>query len=623
MSARRAALLAKFRSRAIERAGELVAACAGGAAPERWAELLGDLHTIKGEARMLGLASLSSVAHAIEARLVERTPTALSRGQIGLEHLLALLEGELDENDTARAAAALALAALEGEESRPVAPAERPRGDERLIEVHAAQLDALCDQLEGLRATVARLLAPGAQAPERSVLEDLLSRLDRASLDASELRLAPLEPMLATLAAHARELAASQGKAIDVQVDAQGAELERGVLDALQEPLLHSVRNAIDHGLERPGDRGHKPAAGRLRLQARTRGDGVTLDVSDDGPGLDPDALRRAAAARGLMSAAAASALSDDEAFDLVFRTGLTTRASATDVSGRGVGLDVVRRVVESLGGSVAIASRPGAGCTLSLSVPVGLARERVLVVDSGELRVGIPSRQVLRVVPLAGAVETVGAGSALRLDDEHILLGSLGAALGRVALAVEPLRAEHAVRRRPADAPLAALGLAAASAVTDDGRPVLLPALSELVRRARDRRERRPAPPPKPVSAERALVVDDSPVVRELLAELLTAAGLTVTQAADGEEALERAAQAHFDLVLSDVEMPRMDGFTLVERLRQKGVTAPIVVVTTRGSTEDRKRAAQAGADAYVVKDDFREGELVRVVRQLLGGGA
>jgi two-component system chemotaxis sensor kinase CheA len=231
-----------------------------------------------------------------------------------------------------------------------------------------------------------------------------------------------------------------------------------------------------------------------------------------------------------------------------------------------------------------------------------------------------------------------MGSGISITFEKEHLPLSSLARSLGleggeethalivelgerRFAIAIEQLCGEQSVLRRPADVPLAALRVGSASALTDEGHVVLLPSLSEVLRRthAVRRAAQTRARKAELRSRKRALVVDDSAVIRDLLAELFTGAGFTVVQAGDGREALDELEKSSCDVIVTDLEMPRLDGFELTRAIRKRGQQTPVVIVTTRGSAEDRRRAAESGADAYVVKDDFREGELLGVVRGLV----
>jgi len=677
-------MLERFRARARDRLGGLREALEAEQPVEatRWSALMGDLHTLKGEARMLGLGSAAELCHGIESQLQKPggalSATRIGAASAGLDALEAMLLADvLSEDDEARALLEAAQAIMEQTALTPappaavaapaVAPVPAPvmsapadgagrfegtaptpvgaggapelhrgatRGD-RVVELRAAQLDRVCDAIEELRQRLSRF-ATEASAAVRSEAEELAAEVERLAVDSAELRLSRVEPVLSTLAAHARVLAAQGGRRVAIRVEAGAAVLERGVLDALEEPLLHLVRNAVDHGVA-------VGAQGRLELSAESRGDSVVLAVSDDGPGIDTAAIRRAVVERGLLSPERLPQV-QEELLDLIFTPGLSTRSEVSDVSGRGMGLDVVRRVTESLGGAVSVRSLPGQGSRFVLEVPVRLTRERVAVVHAGEALFGIPSRQVSSIVPCAGARTVVGGGRALTVGELSLPLHSLSDLIGMAtaseeklalvvevagrswALSVPAVEGEREVLRRPVDRPLATLPTVGASAVLDDGRPLLMPVLAELVRKSGIRGAQRSAAGQAGLKAgfatrrgRRVLVVDDSPIVRELLVELLLSMGLEVTQAPDGEAGLAATEADDFDLIISDVEMPAIDGFELVRRLRARGAQMPIIVVTTRGSVEDRRHAAQCGADAYVVKTDFRDSDLVEHVKRLM----
>lgn len=659
MAARREALLERFRGRARERVLALGGLLSSTTAPEpaAWQAMLGELHTLKGEARMLGLVSLARLAHAVEESVHSRGDTWPIANLAGVQHaigvLLAMLAAALVEDDAAVAALVGTLAADASATPTPALatttdgatptgttgtpasgvppPSPLATGRKRLTDVDVDVVDALCEGLEATRSTIARARQTGLSGHD---LEDVLAVVERLALDAWELRIAPIEPMLASLADHARDIARSQQRDVHVTVDAAGAALDRSVLDALAEPLLHLVRNAVDHG-HRDNATSQRP---EIVLSAASRGSSVLIGVADNGRGIDPAAVRATALRRGID---VDSTWADEDVLELIFRPGFSTRDTISEVSGRGVGLDVARRVVEGLGGTLSVSATPGKGTHFQVDVPVGIARERVVCVTVGQCLYGIPARIVQAVQLVAGNVVTVGAGLALRTPRGQVPMASLSQLLGappgaetsallvdihdrRWAIGVESIAGERDVLRRPADRPLLAFAGVAASGVLDDGRPVLLPTLGELLRR----RSMRAGPSPSrrahgTTTGRRhsALVVDDSPIVRELLAELLSSAGMTVTSAGDGEEALGMLDRREFDIIVTDVEMPRMDGLTLVGQVRSRGLRTPIVVVTTLGSIDDKRRAAELGADAYVVKTDFSEGELLRIVGGLLGG--
>jgi chemotaxis protein histidine kinase CheA len=415
-----------------------------------------------------------------------------------------------------------------------------------------------------------------------------------------------------------------------------GVQLERDVADQLWDSLLHLVQNAVDHGIESPELRGSKPPVARLLLTAESVGPSVALRVEDDGRGIDPAEVRRAAVERGVLSEEAARDLSDAATSELLFEHGFSTRREASRTAGRGVGLDVVRRRVESLGGSVSIDSRIGQGTRFTLGVPFAITKEKLLVIELCGAPYALPAR-VVRAVLSAEAFPKPGNDSVVKHDAETIPFRSLCDALSlphdpsesfvlvldlsgrKFAAGVGRIVGERDLIRRPAEKLLHQTGIGA-SAVLEDGRIVLLPELNYVSRALRARAGQIVPGSIEPERRrQRVLVADDSPVVRELVTEILSAAGLQVEQANDGSAALESILTSEPDLLVSDVEMPRMNGFDLLAEVRRRTQRLPVVMLSTRGSAEDRKRATRLGANAYLVKTEFHSESLLEVVRRFV----
>jgi two-component system, chemotaxis family, sensor kinase CheA len=642
-------------------------------------ETMGDLHTLKGEAMMLGFASASTIAHQLEDfwqnALDDGTFRSGEASQVlgaALDILILALErptdAELERSAKAllgvsaatepRAARRTDMPSARPDEPLPSGPELSRRGAElraaaqRFTHVNTEQIDQVCDAADRLavgfanaRAALDQLVAADGAEARRSALRALNEEFGQRQIELEELvmtawalRLTPVEPVLEELAEHALLLAEEQKKQVDVTTRAQGAQVERSVLDELREPLLHLVRNAIDHGIERSEDRGSKTRRGRLAIAAESSGPNVQFSVEDDGRGIDAELLVMRAIEKRICTAEEAARLTRQERHDLVFLAGFSTRDAVTAISGRGVGLDVVRRKVEALSGSVTMTTEVGAGTRFVLTVPAKLSREPVMVLDIDGLLVGIPSRHVRQVLALDTIeLEPVVGGRILRWEGVALPVHSLCAALslpkkqleslvaiidvgGRAAALTMPaVQGEHELLRRPVDAGVASFGWIAASATLEDGRLVLLPHVPELLRRTaqvstteenrRDLAKRR-----------RVLVVDDSPVVRDLVTEILLGQGFDVIAAPDGMEALALLERAAPDLVVTDVEMPNLDGFGLLAKIRERSLKLPVLMLTTRGSPEDRRRAATLGADAYLTKSDFQGPSLLEQVNRYLG---
>jgi two-component system chemotaxis sensor kinase CheA len=351
----------------------------------------------------------------------------------------------------------------------------------------ASQLRTVADE-GGLECT-----APVASGFDH--MDRVVGDLQRRALD---LRTAPLLRVMEQLPRVARELAQKLGKGVQVELAGAQLELDRSILDRLSDPLVHLIRNAVDHGLEMPDARREagKPEAGRILIQARRERDSIRVSVEDDGAGLDLEAVRARAVAAGLVHGDLAEDLPPDQIAALVFRPGLSTRQTVSDVSGRGVGMDAVKATVEALGGRVELASRSGLGTTTSLVVPITAAIQRVLLVGSGPETVALPISKVERIVELEpGAIERAGRESFALVDDVPVLVVDLAERLGlkagsteglvqlvlaeirgeRIGLLVERLEGQQEIYVKPVPSLLTGLRLLGGLTVLGDGRPIFL----------------------------------------------------------------------------------------------------------------------------------------------------
>lgn len=467
------------------------------------------------------------------------------------------------------------------------------------------------------------------------------------SEEIQSLRMLPLGVLFEQYPRMVRELAKELGKEVELVIEGEDERVDRTVLDALKDPLMHLVRNAVDHGVEPRVDRVAlgKPPRGTVRLAARRDGDRLVLQVEDDGRGLDPAALRQVAVRKGLLDEQAAAALSDLAATDLIFISGFTSKEHATDVSGRGVGLDVVRTRLTSVGGEVTVQSVPLRGAGFELRVPVSLTVAPVLFVQVGDDRLCLSAANVLRARHVAepDPVE-LGGRPAVRVDDEVLPFASMASVLGgaperpasvgelvlvlrgrgqQAAVSVDRVLEERVQAILPLRGMLSRLGHLSGATPLADGTLAMVLSAAHIVATVHGRELRLAAlPAPRAeVRRRRVLVVDDSPLTRELLVSLLEATGYLVSQAHDGQDALEKLAREAVDLVVTDLEMPRVDGLELTRRLKSHTTlrSLPVVIVTTRGSEADRRRGMDAGADGYVTKGDLVRQDLVDVVARLL----
>ncbi|MGE0709810.1 MAG: response regulator [Planctomycetota bacterium] len=483
---------------------------------------------------------------------------------------------------------------------------------------------------------VNRLLRGLGQRLEAS-LERLELGLERAAGRAGELRTLPARALFSELERAARETARAAAREVSLVTEGGETGVDVRVLSEVRAALLQLVRNAVAHGVEDPAARARagKPARGRIELRVRAQGDQVAFLVRDDGRGADLDALRRAAVSAGLLDAEAAAGLSREETLALAFRPGLSTAASTTLTSGRGVGLDVVRDVALRLRGHVAARCAPGEGLEVELLVPVTLSSVRTLAVSAAERQLALPLGAVRAVrqvqlpadgldwggaqVPLATLARLLdGQQGALRGGPAAVVV--IEAPAGVVALAVERVGAVERELLVPLPPLCGDLPLVCGAVLDPQGTPRLVLDPDGLVAAVLGGGE---APAATAAPARPAvLVVDDSLTTRMLEQTILEAHGYEVGLAGSAEEALVRARERRWGLLLVDVEMPGMNGFELLERLKADPELReiPAVMLTTLGSEEHRRRGLKAGAAAYLIKSEFDERELLRVVRGFVG---
>jgi two-component system chemotaxis sensor kinase CheA len=515
---------------------------------------------------------------------------------------------------------------------------ERGLGEAGLAEDAKARPRELADGLSRLRALSGDVGRHARETRRESEAERLSTRGLRDALQ--DLRMVPAEATLSALRPAVRDVAAKLGKRVELVVRGGDVRLDRMVLEQLKPPLLHLVRNAVDHGLEAPEARAAagKPAVGVVEVAVEARGDRVVITVRDDGAGLSPDRLRAAAVARGLMNADAAARLGDDAAARLAFEPGLSTSTSITAVSGRGVGLDVVAETARRMGGGADVHFEHGRSTTFVLDVPLTLAGatgllvraaggmavipldaiEQVLLVGPGDVG-RVAERVTVCVdgdqVPFKTLARAVGASASPRNGAESTIAIVLASGGRRVALAVDEVVGERAIVVTPLGRRLSGARHLAGSAVLEDGHVVGVLRPAALV----DGGERAAAP--TSAARPRIVVADDSISTRSAVKVLLEVAGYTVFAAGDGEEAFALVREAGCELVVSDVQMPRLDGLGLTRRIRTdpRLSAIPVVLITSLDAPEDRAAGLEAGASGYVVKRDVHEGRLLDLVRQLL----
>jgi chemotaxis protein histidine kinase CheA/CheY-like chemotaxis protein len=476
----------------------------------------------------------------------------------------------------------------------------------------------------------------------REVADDAHGRLTQVRDGAMGLAMVPVRRVVAGLPRVVRDVAAAAGKDVRLALLGEDVELDKQVLDGVSDALKHLVVNAVDHGCEQMVDRiaAGKPAQSTVTVSARAAGGTVVIDVADDGAGVDEDAVRAAAIARGVLSSD--TTLSGSALLDVLFTPAFSTLSRVTQSSGRGVGLDVVRASVEGLGGTVELRTQPGHGTTFTLTVPVTLGVLHCLIACIGDERYALPvpgiiesiSLKDLPVHSLAGQPVVMRHGQTVPLLDLGTALGAAGnrdcrAAIvvrhgdRQVAWAVDRLDGEREVVVKDLGPFLGRLPLVTGATIDGDGTVVCLVDLRELGVEGGAVVRSQPEPAVEThKDRPRILVVEDSVGVRELERVILEGAGYEVLTAVDGADGAAKLVESPADLVLSDVEMPGMDGFELTRKIRQTSgwEHVPVVIMTSRGSEADQKAGLEAGASAYLLKTEFDQDQLVETVRRLVG---
>jgi chemotaxis protein histidine kinase CheA len=503
-------------------------------------------------------------------------------------------------------------------------------------------------------AALTRLLAADDQMTAasrdlRELTEDAQTRLGQVRDGAMGLAMVPVRRVVAGLPRVVRDLAASTGKDVRLDLRGQDVELDKQVLDGVSDALKHLVVNAVDHGCEKPADRADaaKPAQATVTVTARAAGGTVVIEVSDDGAGIDDNELRAAAIERGILLPD--SGLSGPALHNVLFTPGFSTAQAVTETSGRGIGLDVVRSAVEGLGGLVELRSEPGRGTTFVLTLPVTLGVLRCLMARIGAERFALPVPGIVESLSLKNATVHSLAGSPVVVrHGETLPLLNLGQALGvttdepasaavvvrhgdrQVAWAVGALDGERELVVKDLGPFLGRPPVISGATIDGDGTVVCLVDLRELgddtvAREWSSSSATGVAPGVADAATQpraRVLVVEDSVGVRELERAILESAGYDVVTAVDGTDGAARLADDPADLVLSDVEMPGMDGYALTRAIRRtRGwEQVPVVIMTSRGSDEDQRAGLEAGASAYLLKTEFDQEQLVETVRRLVG---
>ena len=466
-------------------------------------------------------------------------------------------------------------------------------------------------------------------------------------------RMRPFREGVAGFPRMVRDVSRQLGKDVRLEIAGGDVPVDRDILARLEAPLNHIIRNAVDHGIELPEVRraAGKPEQARIVVEARHHAGQLQVRVADDGRGIDPDAIRRKVVERGMQAADVAARLGERELFDFLFLPGFSTAKQVTEISGRGVGLDVVHQMVTSTSGTVRVESRVGAGTTFSMQLPVTLSVVRAALVQVGGEPYAFPLARIDRVLRVgADAITAVQGrlqcevdGESTGLVDGAALLGVgetvrgaatsvvvLGDDHGKVGLVVERFLGEQDLVVRTLDPRLGKIPHVAAAAILDDGSPALIIDVEDTLATLRKQlgdgslagigtAEASEGPRR---ATKRILIAEDSITVREVERQLLLRLGYDVAVAVDGMDAWNQLRAGRFDMLVTDIDMPRMNGIELVRLVRADGRFAhlPIAVVSYKDREEDRRAGLDAGANAYLTKGSFHDQSFTATVTELVG---
>jgi two-component system chemotaxis sensor kinase CheA len=669
-------------------------------------ELLREAHTLKGEARMMGFDEISEEAHSLEDVLVELRDSGCDTASVAdglfgkIKSLRALVAG-LAKKDEECAPKGEEDTDGTGEETAKVKK-ETVRGKNETIRVKKDLLEKISNlsievvsafrQIEISNSNLRRLSQKSQDIRKkwneirRTVLEkaggnggevlndfdnDLMLLFDNMRVawsgyesivglhsnaieellsESISSRMRPLSQIFDVYPGQVRATANELGKMVDFSVEGGDIELDKSIIEVLNEPLVHMLRNSLDHGIEEPDLREEKgkPREGKIWLRALRKGQSVVIELEDDGNGLDIERIREGALKRGII-------LPQEDAngpvggevpkglLDCISSSGFTTKTTVSGISGRGVGMEAVKNTVEKFGGSLQIFSRPNQGLKAVLEFPHTIVFMPVLLVRAAAQCFGVPTQWVDGVIRInkreIGQLE--GRGQ-VRLHDTLVPMLDLSQAVGFPPAPLEEdtflsivvsqkgrhcvFRIEQLIDQRDVIVkPLpeyVKTNLAIGATILEDGNATPILNIQELMNTSNEEAWSRPETlaPRKRREKVRVLAVDDAIITRSLLRNVLLSAGYEVTIATNGAEALEKLAGAVFDIVLSDVEMPVMDGIELTERLKahDKLKNMPVVIISSHESEKDKMRGLEAGADAYLTKSVFNQKMLIETIERL-----
>ncbi len=464
------------------------------------------------------------------------------------------------------------------------------------------------------------------------------------------LRMISVGYLFSTFPRAMRDLANEKGKDIQILIKGEETELDKSIIDELKGPMIHVLRNAIDHGIEPPDERvaKGKPRTGLITLTASQRGSQVVIEISDDGMGIDTEKIKREAVKRGFIAEGKAEDLADEQVYSFLFIPGFSTSETVTDVSGRGVGLDVVRKSILKLKGIVEVDSKLGRGSRFILKLPLTLGITESLFIGCGNETFALPIENVAETIRVnQGEIGTVERNEVITLRGQILPLVRLNDIFNlsqrgivekklflvvivqsvekRIGLLVDQVLGRQEIVRKNLTGPLRNVRGISGATIVGDGQVILILDIPRIIENVQGFIVRKAQSTSKPAPAKKhraILLAEDTLSTAMLEKNILENAGFSVVTARDGQEAIEKAGQERFDLVITDVLMPRMDGFVLTQRLKKDHLykDIPIIIVTTREGDADKRRGLEAGADAYILKSEFTPEGLLGTIGRLIG---
>jgi two-component system chemotaxis sensor kinase CheA len=614
--------------------------------------ILRAVHTIKGTSRSLGIIDLASLAHDLEtlitesknntfnlsSSIIDKCFKSLDKMKISLKTFVNLtLDVKSDET------LVMNESILTDSIRIPVANIERISAILEEIHSNKISIDEFMNQL--IKSSSHMNLSF-----QKNILNEYNVLFDTLQDEIRFLRLVPFSNLLCNMPRFVRDLSHELNKNIEIKILGDEVKLDKLILEIIKDPIIHIIRNAIDHGIESPSVRESlgKPSAGLITISIHEEGSKINISISDDGGGINIENLKNTALRKNLYTKHDLSKMSDDDILNIVFSAGFSTKDIITDVSGRGVGLDIVKTNLAKVNGSISIITHEGKGTVFNICIPLTLSSERGLIIKICEQMFALPIQFIERVLTVSSKEIMEVEGAPVVLIDKHAIpLYSLAAILGMnqdtqimsdnlpivllkkenrsIALFVDNIISEKEIVIKPLNKPTSNVPCVSGGTLVGNNNVILvLDAVSIIDRVYLNKNIKHIELGTRNVEIQtipHILVVDDSITTRILEKNILESNSYKVSIAVNGQEAWDLLQTNSYSLLITDVSMPLMDGFELTERVKNDKTlqTMPVIIVTSLNSEDEKKRGIDVGADAYIVKNEFESGHLLQIVEQLV----